>query len=70
MKKIVVLLLAASALLSFSCNKYCNCRHYIDGERDKPFNNNFVKESNLNCEDYSTLPVKQEDGKTYETRCK
>jgi len=70
MKKIVILLFAASALFSFSCNKYCNCKHYIDGQLDKDYNGgNFVKESNLSCADYST-ELKEIDGKTYEVKCK
>jgi len=70
MKKIVILLFAVCALLAFSCNKYCNCKHYIDGELDKTYTGGrFVKESSLACEDYSTEP-KELDGKTYETRCR
>jgi len=71
MKKIVILLIAACALFSFSCNKYCNCKHYIDGVEDKTANTQrFIKESNLNCADYSTAPEKRDDGKTYEQKCK
>ena len=70
MKKIVILLITACALLSFSCNKYCNCRHYIDGVQDKNAKNQrFVTESGLDCVDYST-PPKELDGKTYEQRCR
>jgi len=70
MKKIVILLFAASALLTFSCNKYCNCKHYIDGELDKDYaGGRFVKESSNDCADYST-PLKEIDGVTYETKCK
>jgi len=70
MKKIVILLFAASALFFFSCNKYCNCKHYIDGQLDKDYNGgNFVKESNLDCKAYSE-PLKTIDGKTYEVKCK
>jgi hypothetical protein len=67
MKK-VVLFIAAIALLSFSCNKYCNCDHYIDGKLDKKTKIEFVKETG-NCKDYSE-PPKEIEGKTYETKCK
>jgi hypothetical protein len=71
MKKVVILLFAASALLSFSCNKYCNCKHYINGTLDKDYNKGrFVKESNLDCAAYSTPKVQQEDGNFYELKCK
>jgi len=72
MKKVVILLFAASALLSFSCNKYCKCQHYIDGKHDKKedFKRDFVKESNLKCADYGTPLATREDGKTYEVKCK
>ena len=69
MKKIVILLFVACALFAFSCNKYCRCTHYIDGERDRDYRGEFVKESNLSCADYST-PPKEIDGITYETKCK
>ena len=71
MKKVVILLFAASALLSFSCNKYCHCKQYIDGKHDKKgdYKSPFVKESNLNCADFSTEP-REIEGKTYETKCK
>jgi len=70
MKKIVVLLIAACALFSFSCNKYCNCKHYIDGVEDKTANTKrFIKESDLDCVDYS-IPPQETEGKTYETKCK
>jgi len=45
MKKIVILLFAVTALLSFSCNKYCHCKRYIDGELDKEYKGgSFVNE--------------------------
>jgi hypothetical protein len=69
MKKIVILLFAVCALFAFSCNKYCNCKHYIDGELDPDYKGNFIKESNLNCADYST-ELKEIDGITYEVKCK
>ena len=67
MKKIFILLLAVSALVFFSCNKYCNCKQYIDGKVDKNYKGEFIKESKA-CEDYSE-PLKEVDGKTYETKC-
>jgi len=69
MKKLFLLLLAVIALVSFSCNKYCNCKHYIDGQLDKEYKNNFVNE-NGNCADYSHPPKLEVDGKTYELKCK
>ena len=70
MKKIVILLFAASALLTFSCNKYCNCNHYINGELDRDYTGGrFVKESGYTCADYST-PLTERDGVTYEVKCK
>jgi hypothetical protein len=70
MKKFVILLFVASALLSFSCNKYCNCKQYVNGKQDKNYKNNFVKESKLKCADFSTPEVLQEDGNRYEVKCK
>jgi hypothetical protein len=69
MKKIVILLIAAFALFAFSCNKYCHCKHYIDGTEDKDYKGEFVKESQKSCADFST-PPKEVDGITYETKCK
>ena len=68
MKKIVILLFVASALLSFSCNKYCRCKHYVDGKLDKDYKGEFVIESG-SCADYNT-ELKEVEGKTYETKCK
>ena len=71
MKKVVILLIAACALFSFSCNKYCNCKHYIDGVEDKDAKTQrYVKESSLDCVNFSTPPEVREDGKTYEQKCK
>ena len=67
MKKVVILLIAAIALLSFSCNKYCKCKHYINGKLDKDYKGEFVNELKK-CSDYSEL--KEEDGVTYELKCK
>jgi hypothetical protein len=68
MKKIAILLIAATALLSFSCNKYCHCKHYIDGELDKAYTQGeFVNESG-SCTDYNE--EKTIDGVTYELKCK
>jgi hypothetical protein len=67
MKKLFILLLAVSALISFSCNKYCNCKHYIDGKLDKEMKNEFINE-NGNCSDYDQFDVT--DGITYELKCK
>ena len=68
MKKIVILLFAVIALLSFSCNKYCQCKHYIDGTLDKDYTRgSFVNELGV-CEDYNE--VKEIDGITYELKCK
>jgi len=69
MKKVVILLIAAIALFSFSCNKYCYCKKYIDGELDKDYKGEFVKESNKSCDTFSREPY-EEDGKTYEVKCK
>jgi hypothetical protein len=71
MKKIVILLIAAFALFSFSCNKYCHCNRYIDGKVDKKEykKGEFVKESQKPCSDYST-PPKVLAGKTEEVKCK
>jgi len=68
MKKIVILLLIASALLSFSCNQYCNCKHYVDGKLDKDFKGEFIKEIG-DCKSYS-IELQEIDGVTYETKCK
>jgi len=67
MKK-VVLFIAAIALLSFSCNKYCNCKYYVDGKLEKSTKNEFINE-NGKCKDYSE-PLREIDGVTYETKCK
>jgi hypothetical protein len=69
MKKVVILLIAVTALLSFSCNKYCHCKHYVDGKLDKDYKGEFVKESQKDCASYST-PLYEVDGHTYETKCK
>jgi len=70
MKKIVILLFVACALLAFSCNKYCNCKHYIDGVLDKTYSDGrFVNESSNSCADFSE-PEKEIDGITYELKCK
>jgi len=71
MKKIVILLIAACALFSFSCNKYCHCKRYIDGKPDKKEykKGEFVKESQKSCADFST-PLKVVDGKKEEVKCK
>jgi len=69
MKKVVILLIAVIALFSFSCNKYCNCKHYVNGEVDKNFKSNFVKESKLSCADFGT-PETEKDGNRYEVKCK
>jgi len=68
MKKLFILLLAVSALVSFSCNKYCNCKHYVDGKLDKDYKSNYVNE-NGNCADYSQ-PLEEKEGVTYELKCK
>ena len=68
MKKTIILLIAATALLTFSCNKYCNCKQYIDGQIDKDYKGgNFVNEMK-DCSDYNVSHI--EDGKTYEVKCK
>jgi hypothetical protein len=69
MKKIVILLVAAIALLSFSCNKYCKCKDYIDGELVKEYKGEFIKESSSSCENFGTEPRVLDDGKTHETKC-
>jgi len=69
MKKIVILLLVATALLSFSCNKYCKCKYYVDGKVDKDYKGEFIKDSGDCKSDYST-EKKEIDGKTYEVKCK
>jgi hypothetical protein len=68
MKKIIILLVAAIALFSFSCNKYCHCKRYIDGEQDKNYKGNFVNELK-ECKDYEEFKV-TEDGVTQEVKCK
>jgi len=67
MKKIIILLVAAVALFSFSCNKYCNCTQTIDGVKNKDYKNNFVKEIKA-CQDYNE--TKTVEGVTYEVICK
>ncbi|MCL1851385.1 MAG: hypothetical protein FWF70_08310 [Bacteroidetes bacterium] len=68
MKKVVILLIAATALISFSCNKYCYCKHYIDGVLDKNYTQGeFVNESG-SCADYNE--EKTIEGVTYELKCK
>jgi len=67
MKK-VVFIIAAIAFLSFSCNKYCNCDHYVDGKLQKSEKHEFINE-NGNCTDYN-VPLKEIEGHTYETKCK
>ena len=69
MKKVVILLFVACALLTFSCNKYCRCTHYIDGERNRDYKGEFVKESSLSCEDFGS-PAQEIDGQVHETKCK
>jgi hypothetical protein len=69
MKKTIIILFAACALLSFSCNKYCHCKHYVDGKVNKKYTGDFVKESNMKCADYST-PLKEVGGKKEEVKCK
>jgi len=68
MKKTIIILLAAFALISFSCNRYCHCKHYIDGVLDKDYKDGkFVNELG-NCEDYNSVHVF--DGVTDEVKCK
>jgi len=67
MKKIVFFIVAV-ALLSFSCNKYCNCKYYVNGKLQKNTKNEFIYE-NGKCKDYSE-PEKVIEGVTYETKCK
>jgi hypothetical protein len=69
MKKIVILFLIASAFFILSCNKYCNCKHYVNGKVDKKFKSEFIKESKLDCKEFST-EKKEIEGITYETKCK
>jgi len=69
MKKVVILLFVVCAFLAFSCNKYCRCKRYIDGELDRSYKGEWVKESNFSCEDHSTLPEEIE-GRVHETKCK
>ena len=69
MKKIVILLFVATALLSFSCNKYCRCKHYVDGKLDKDYKGEFINASGSCKADYST-ELKEIDGVTYEVKCK
>jgi hypothetical protein len=68
MKKVVILLIAAIALFSFSCNKYCYCKLYVDGVQDKDYKGEFVKESGKSCAEFSTKY--EEAGIPYETKCK
>ena len=73
MKK-VILFIAAIAFLSFSCNKYCHCKYYVDGKLEKDFKGEFINVPNKDnevkdCTDYSE-PLKEIDGVTYETKCK
>jgi len=68
MKKVVILLIAAIALLSFSCNKYCQCKHYIDGKLDPDYKGEFIKESSEGCD--SNNDLKEIEGITYELKCK
>jgi len=67
MKK-VILFIAAIAFLSFSCNKYCSCKYYVDGKLQKSTKNEFINETGK-CKDY-TDPQKTLEGKTYEVKCK
>jgi len=67
MKKIVILLFVASTLFTFSCNKYCKCKHYVDGKLDKEYKGEFIKEIG-NCADYGEK--KEIEGILYETKCK
>jgi hypothetical protein len=67
MKKLFILLLAVSALVSFSCNKYCHCKYYIDGEYQKKEKHEFVNESG-NCSDYDK--IWKLDDITHEYKCK
>jgi hypothetical protein len=68
MKKVVILLFAATILLSFSCNKYCSCKQYIDGELNKEYKGGrFVNESG-SCE--SNNDEKEIEGVIYELKCK
>ncbi|MCL2245597.1 MAG: hypothetical protein FWC10_00565 [Lentimicrobiaceae bacterium] len=73
MKKVVILLIAAIALFSFSCNKYCNCDRYINGKLDKDYNKEykgeFVKESSKKCSEFSREEY-DADGVLYEVKCK
>jgi hypothetical protein len=69
MKKVVILLFAVCALFAFSCNKYCNCKHYIDGKLDKEYKGNFVETEGKSCESYSR-PLHTLEGITYEVKCK
>jgi len=73
MKKVIILI-AAIAFLSFSCNKYCNCRYYVDGKLQKDFKGEFVNVPNKyneekDCKDYSEA-LKEIEGVTYEIKCK
>jgi len=68
MKKAVILLIAAIALFSFSCNKYCSCKHYIDGKLDKDYvGGNFINELK-ECSDNNETKII--DDITYEVKCK
>jgi hypothetical protein len=67
MKKIIILVIAACALFSFSCNKYCHCTETIDGVKTKKYKNEFVNELK-ECQDYNE--TKTVEGVTYEVICK
>jgi hypothetical protein len=68
MKKVVILLITAAALFSFSCNHYCHCKRYIDGKLDKDYKQGeFVNES-LPCD--SNNETTEIDGVVYEVKCK
>jgi len=68
MKKTVILLIAVIALFSFSCNKYCSCKHYIDGKLDKEYKGGDFVNEHKKCSDYNEL--KEDEGVTYELKCK
>jgi len=68
MKKTIIILLAAFALLSFSCNHYCHCKRYIDGVLDKDYKDGNFKNENGNCEDYNS--EHDFDGVKDEVKCK
>jgi hypothetical protein len=68
MKKTVILLIAATALFSFSCNKYCTCKQYIDGELDKDYKDGKYVNEIGSCESYNSS--REIEGVTYEVKCK